>query len=100
MALVPSAVHKYHSREWKRGGAHFSSFTAHPTNIHQGVVQSKAILAREDQDCVIRIILRNVRKSVNCDGGGSDDRSVNSSALPIHLSMMLHYFHPEKVASN
>ena len=34
------------------------------------------------------------------DGGGSDDRSVNSSALPIHLPMMLHYFHPEKVASN
>ena len=66
MALVPSAIHKHNSRE-RESAILFLQVTALPLGILKKMLQTLAIFAGEDQDGVIRIILRDVRIGVDLD---------------------------------
>ena len=96
MTLVPSTVHKNHSRERKRATS-FLQFTPLPTKSLENMLQTLTIFAREDQDCVARIILWDVRIGVDLDRGGGNDGCVNRGALPVHFGVMLHHLHPEQM---
>ena len=96
MTLVPSTVHKNHSRKWE-SLTPFGQFTLLLTKILENVLHTLTILAREDKDCVTRIILWDVRIGVDLDRGGGNNGCMYRRALPVHFAVVLHHLHPEKL---
>ena len=55
-----------------------------------------AVFAWEDQNRLLRIVVRDVRIGADGDGGGRDDCRVHGGALPVHLGVVLHHLNPER----